>query len=243
MGAGPDLLYTFHCAYETQESTICYRAMEIVQGKIELGMVVLTPTDFTALGYVISTASFLVTRVNILYCLLYEEFIGEKCKNRELDSTDPLSYSFETSNDEHLTNLKACIEDTLCTHISYNYKQESEQVQYKYKELLQNNIYIRDTEYLECSSDIFSSDSAIPLANALKQCTNLQDLNLADNFKSIKTASAIANILKLTTDLQDVFILSPIPSPSAVVPVDGLQHCKHLCTLHKEILTCVLMVQ
>ena len=105
MGAGPNLLYTFHCAYETQESTICYRAMEIVQGKIYLGMVVLTPADFTALGYVISTASFLVISVSIRYCLLYEEFIDEKWKNRELDSTDPLLYSFETTVDENLTNM------------------------------------------------------------------------------------------------------------------------------------------
>ena len=128
-----------------------------------------------------------------------------------------------------LMDIKTCIEDSICTHISYNYKQESEQVLNKFNELLWKDIYIGDTEYLQCSSDIFSSDSALPLANALKKCTNLQDLNLADNFKSIKTASAIANILKSTTDLQDICILSPMPSHSAVLLVDGLQHCKHLC--------------
>ena len=68
--AGTDLLYTFHCAYETQESTICYRALEIVEGQIKLETVVLTPADFTALGYVISTASLLVTSVHINCCLL-----------------------------------------------------------------------------------------------------------------------------------------------------------------------------
>ena len=104
MGAGPDLLYTFYCAYETQESTICYRAMEIVHGKIVLAFVVLTPADFNALGYVISTASLLVTRVYIEYCSLYEEFIDEKWKNRELDSSDPLLYSFDITTDENLTN-------------------------------------------------------------------------------------------------------------------------------------------
>ena len=232
MGARPNLLYTFHCAYETQESTICYRAMEIVQGKIDLGMVVLTPADFTALGYVISTASLLVISVSIRFCLLYEEFIDEKWKNRELDSTDPLLYSFAATVGEKLTNVKACIKDSICTHISYNYKQESEQVLNKLNELLQKNLSIGEIEYSECSSDIFSSDSALPLANALKKCTNLQNLFLTDNFKSIKTANATANILKLTTDLQDIYILSPMPSPRAVVLVDGLQHCKHLCTLH-----------
>ena len=232
MSAGPDLLYTFHCAYETQESTICYRAMEIVQGEIDLAAVVLTPADFTALGYVISTASFLVTTVLTGFCLLYEEFIDEKWKNRELDSTDPLLYSFETTSDESVTNLKACIEDIFCTHISYNYKQKSEQLQYKFNELTHGSHYIGETEYSEYSSDIFSSDSALPLANALKQCTNLQCLKFYGNFKSIRTANAISNILKRTTDLQDIDIMSPMPSPSAVVLVDGLQHCKHLCRLH-----------
>ena len=230
----PNLLYIVHCAYETQESTICYRAMEIVQGQIVLEGVVLTPADFTALGYVISTASFLVTGVHIVYCLLYEEFIDEKWKNRELDSTDPLSYCFETTTAGFITNMNACIADTFCTHISYNYKQKYEQVLYKLNELdVETDDFCGGgrIEYSECSSDIFSLDSALPLANALKQCTNLQDLHLADNFKSIKTANAIANILKRTTDIQNILIWSPMSSPSAVVLVDGLQHCKHLCKL------------
>ena len=231
MSAGPDLLYTFHCAYETQESTICYRAMEIVQGQINLGMVVLTPADFTALGYVISTASFLVTSVIIIFCLLYEEFVDEKWKNRELDSTDPLLYSFETTVDVSGTNFKACIEDIFCTHISFNYKQKSEQVQYKFQELIDGGLLIGDTTYSEYLSDIFSSDSALLLVNALKKCTNLQYLTFSGNFKSIKTANVISNILKRTRDLQDITLMSPMPSPSAVVLVDGLQHCKYICTL------------
>ena len=237
--AGSDILYTFHCAYETQESTICGKAMEIVEGKIVLALVVLTPADFTALGYVISNTSLLVTRVYIRYCLLYEEFIDEKWMNRELDNTDPLSYSFETTFDGYLTNAKACIEDAFCTRISYN-KLKCEQVVYKLDELAleSNRTHIHGGivgeiayMYSECSSDIFSSESALPLANALKQCTNLQDLKLNDNFKSIKTANAIVDILKRTKDLQNIFILSPMPSLSAVVLVNGLQHYKHLHTL------------
>ena len=144
-------------------------------------------------------------------------------------------YSFETTADGYLTNFKTCVEDLICTHISYNYKKESAQAQYKCKEFAANTHYI-DGEleysvYSECSSDIFSSDSALPLSNALEQCTNLQGLKLIGNFKSNKTANAIAKILKRTTDLQDIDILSPMPSPRAVVLVDGLQHCKHLCTL------------
>ena len=60
---GTDPLYMFHCAYESQQEAICYRVMELLKGIISLLPGVLTPADFTALGYVISTASLMVTKV------------------------------------------------------------------------------------------------------------------------------------------------------------------------------------
>ena len=91
---GTDPLYMFHCAYESQQETICYRVMELLNGKIELFPGVLTPADFTALGYVISTASLMVTKVRFNQNLLYEDFVDDKLKSREVDKTDPLAYSF-----------------------------------------------------------------------------------------------------------------------------------------------------
>ena len=233
-----DPLYMFHCAYESQQETICYRVMELLNGQIKLFPGVLTPADFTALGYVISTASLMVTAIRFHQCLLYEDFVDDKWKSREVDKTDPLAYSFETAAVGYPMGLKICIEDLFCTHISYNFKPQYKQVEYKFKEVVDESLMFGyqsgvAKQYFECSSDIFSSDSALPLAEALKQCTNLQVIELNGNYKSRRTARAIANIFKNCTDLQEVDICAPMPSPNAVLVVDGLQHCKHL---HKLLL-------
>ena len=231
-----DPLYMFHCAYESQQGTICYRVMELLKGIICLLPGVLTPADFTALGYVISTASLMVTKVQFNQNLLYEDFVDDKLKSREVDKTDPLAYSFETAAIGSFMGFKTSIEDLFCTHISYNFKPQFKQVEYKLNEVFDESLkhdYHSGVvkHYLECSSDIFSSDSAVPLADAVKQCTNLQLLQLHGNYKSRRTARAIANIFKNCTGLQEVQIFAPMPSPSAVLVVDGLQHCKHLHTL------------
>ena len=233
---GTDPLYMFHCAYESQQETICYRVMELLKGIISLLPGVLTPADFTALGYVISTASLMVTKVEFNQNLLYEDFVDDKLKSREVDKTDPLSYSFETAAIGSFMGFKTCIEDLFCTHISYSFKPQFKQVKYKLNEVLDGSLEFDYhsgvvKHYLECSSDIFSSDSALPLADALKQCTNLQFLQLIGHYKSRRSARAIANIFKNCTDLQEVDIFAPMPSPCVVLIVEGLQHCKHLHTL------------
>ena len=224
---GTDPLYMFHCAYESQQETICYRVMELLNGQITLFPGVLTPADFTALGYVISTASFMVTAVTFNVCLLYEDFVDDKWMSREVDKTDPLSYSFETAAIGSSLGFKTCVEDLFCTHISYNFKPQYKQVKYKLKEVSDSSFqYDYQSgalkQYLECSSDIFSSDSALPLADALKQCTNIQVFELTGNYKSRRTARVIANIFKNCTDLEVVEISAPMPSPSAVLVVEGL---------------------
>ena len=234
----PDLLYTFHCAYETQEQFVCYRAIQLQRGDITLRYGVLTPADFTVLGYVISNASFLVSNVDIPHCLLYEDYTDDKWKNREVDSTDPLSYSFESAVARHFINMKICIEDLCSTRISYNSKPQYMQVLKKFGELSEGLLYDFQgyrgarKEFLDCSSDIFSSDSALPLADALKQCFNLKFLNLMGKYWSTKTASAIANIFKsCRLQLQEFKLYSAMPSSGAVPLVDGLRSCKHLHTL------------
>ena len=69
------MLYVCHCAYETQLICVCLRAMELLKGDILLESGVLTPADFTVLAYVITNAPHLVNVLDIMPCLLYEEFI------------------------------------------------------------------------------------------------------------------------------------------------------------------------
>ena len=235
----PDLLYRFHCAYETQEETVCYRAMELQQSGINIGFGVLTPADFTVLGYVISTASILVNFMFIPNILLYEEYIDDNWKNKELDNTDLLAYTFENTAAKYFTNIKLFTEVQFCSHISYNLKTHDKLAGYILEDLFEQlNFYDFNgqvgavKELMEGSSDIFSSDSALPLADALKQCTNLQKLRLKGNYKSIKTARVIANVLKGCKDLREFKIHGTMPSSSAVVLVNAIQNCKNLHKLN-----------
>ena len=41
----------------------------------------------------------------------------------------------------YFTNMKTCLVDLFCTHISYNYKQHAQQVRNKTKEVLHESIY------------------------------------------------------------------------------------------------------
>ena len=236
----PDHLYRLHCAYETQEESICCRAMKLQRGSIDLGFGVLTPADFTVLGYVISTAPLLVTLMTISNSLLYEEYIEDNWKDRELDNPDLLAYTFENTAAKYISNIKLLTEFLFCSHISYNHKPQEILAGYIHRALFEQLNHLYDfngqigavKQCMEGSSDIFSSDSASPLADSLKQCTNLQCLQLIGNYKSIKTARAIANILKGCTDLREFKIHGTMPSSSAVVLVNAIQNCKNLRNLY-----------
>lgn len=89
------------------------------------------------------------------------------------------------------------------------------------------------TDIVECSSDLFCSESALPLAKALKKCIHLQKLVMCGNYKSRKTTKVITNILKRATNLQDVWIMEGnMTSACAAALVKGLQNCKRLHRLY-----------
>ena len=51
-------------------------------------------------------SSTLVTYTNIPNILLYEEYIDDNWKDKELDNMDPLAYTFENTAAKYFTNLK-----------------------------------------------------------------------------------------------------------------------------------------
>ena len=72
------MLFVAHCIYENQQPQVCSLANQSLQGEINLQYCILTPADCIALGYVVSNASELVTKINIQACQLYEHSIGIK---------------------------------------------------------------------------------------------------------------------------------------------------------------------
>ena len=123
-----DILFVFHCAYETQQKSICQRAIEIKQGKIVLGSGVLTPADFNVLAYVIRAAS-QIKDIQFLPCLLYEKFIEEKWKYKEIHDEDMPASSFVSS--INFANAKAGVEYDLSSAMSFHKKAQSDNIENK----------------------------------------------------------------------------------------------------------------
>ena len=224
--SAPNMLYVFHCAYETQLACVCLRAMELLNGEILLESGVLTPADFTVLAYVITNAPHLVNVLDIFPCLLYEEFIEDKWKNKEIDYADVLSSSFHSSISNN--NVRAGAEYDLCTQISYNQKSDLKR-DGRMLDRLSFQVHSKNAmTMLQSSSDILSSDSAASLVNTLKHCSNIIAIGLVGNFNGMRSASLLAEVLQCGPNLKDFALLGELSSAGMELLTRALQHCRYL---------------
>ena len=226
-----NMLYVCHCAHETQLACVCLRAMELLNGVILLESGVLTLADFTVLAYVITNAPHLVNVLHIRPCLLYEEFIEDKWKNKEIDYADVLSSSFNSSMSDN--NVKASVEYDLCTQISYHKKSALK----KEGRMIDMLLFQLDSErnvmtMLQSSSDILSSDSAVSLVNALKHCSNIKVLSLVGNINGMRSASNLAEVLRCCSNLKDFVLYGDLSSSEMKLLTHALQHCKSLQVIY-----------
>ena len=88
-----NLLNVYHCAYETQLACVCLRAMELLNGGIQLESGVLTPADITVLVYVITNAPNIINTLLNMPCLLLWNTIGDKITARKFDYSVRVLYS------------------------------------------------------------------------------------------------------------------------------------------------------
>ena len=222
----PNMLYVCHCAHETQLACVCLRAMELLNGVIGLESGVLTPADFTVLAYVINNASHLVKGLSIMPCLLYEEFIEDKWKNKEIDYADVLSSSFDSSISDN--NVRAGAEYDLCTQISYHQKSTLK----KEGRMIDRLGFQKDSKsamtMLQSSSDILSSDSTVSLVNALKHCSNIKNIELICNFNGMKSASHLAEVLRCCSNLKEFVLYGDLSYSEMKLLTRALQHCRYL---------------
>ena len=225
----PSMLHVFHCAYETQLACVCVRAMELLNGEINLESGVLTPADFTVLAYVMTNSQHLVKVLRILPCLLYEDFIEVKWKNKEMDYANVLSSSFISSISD--INIRAGEEYDLCTQVSYHKKDplnRKKSMLDRFTFLMKNEVTINLSQ---SSSDILSSNSAVSLASALKHCSNIEVIQLTGNFNSKRSASILNDMLQCCSKLKEIFIWGYLSSSETKLLTHGLQHCNSLQSL------------
>ena len=220
----PNMLYVFHCVYETQLECVCHRAMELLDGKIDLESGVLTPADFNVLAYVITNASLLVKELDIQPCLLYEEFVEDKWKNKEINHAEVLSSSFWSSVSNH--NVRSAVEYDLCTQLSYYNKG-----QFNKGNKLQRLAFLTYTKsYLlfQSSSDLLSSDSAISLVDALKYCNKLDVVRLVGNFSSTTSARILSEVLRNSLNLKEFILYGYMSSSEMKLLAQSFHRCKSL---------------
>ncbi len=231
----PNSLYMLHCAHETQEQIVCYNALKQLNGSILITARVLTPADFTVLGYVISNTSNLIESVDIDSGLLYEDYNNDRWLNRDFDHTNLLSYNFRSTG--AIKNMKI-LEDELCASVSYNVK--SKNALTKIKEICNNKDIIDDffpwynsiNQVLLDSSDIFASSRAPPLVFALKQCQTLKKFAFIGNCNSKESAGIIVECCECFINLVHFKMLGCFSSPGALVIAEGLHNCKYLQTIN-----------
>ena len=239
----PNTLFLVHCTYENQQPELCHRALKMLDGEIEISPCTLTPADFTALSYVISNASHLVTRIRMLQCQLYEESLNEIWEIQKLNERD-LFHGIESLN-SGIAEICNVVNFVRSTQVSYKRNRQCSQISSRLSKYFHYMKYYRGSgdDYTRCISKVMekkgkksspnpvvlNSTSAQPFVQALTQCSNLQKIDVIDNFSSVGSAEIIARLLRNNvSSINNLNIINGLTSASAAILAEGLKCCKHL---------------
>ena len=241
-------LFLVHCTYENQQPELCRGALKILDGEISISPCTLTPADFTALSYVISNASHLVSGIHMSECQLYEESLNEIWEIQKLNERDFFHHGIESFN-SGMAEIGNVVNFVRSTQVSYKRNRQCYQMSSGLSKYFRYMKYYRDsaddyTRYMskfkknkEKNSSpypvVLNSTSAEPFVQALTQCSNLQKIYVIDNFSSVGSAEIIARLLRNNaSSIKNLTIINGLTSASAAELANGLKCCNHL-----EILT------
>ena len=240
-------LFMVHCTYENQRPELCRRALKMMHGEISISPCTLTPADFIALSYVISNASHLVTVIQIVECQLYEESLNEIWEIQKLNERDFFHHGIESFN-SGIAEIGNIVNFVRSTQISYKRYHHCYQISSRLNKYFDYMEYYRDsadvyTRYMsktmESSSSsypvVLNSNSAQPFVQALTQCSNLQKIDVIDNFSSVGNAEIIARLLRNnSSSIKNLTIINGLTSASVAILAKGLKCCNHLEMLTLE---------
>ena len=240
-----DKLFLIHCIHENQQPELCRVALEMMNGVISFSPCTLTPADFTALSYVISNASHLVSGIRMLECQLYEESLNEIWETQKLNERDFFHHGIESFN-SGIAEIGNVANFVRSTQVSYKRNCQCYQISSRVREYFHYMKCYRDsaddytrymTKVMESKSSsnpvVLNSTSAQPFVQALTQCANLKKIYVTDNFSSVGSTEIIARLLRNNgSSIENLNIIYGLTSTSAAILAKGLKCCKHL-----EILT------
>ena len=249
-------LFLVHCTYENQQPELCRRALKMMHGVISIPPCTLTPADFSALSYVISNASHLVSRIDVSECQLYEEYLTEIWEIQKLNERDFFHHGIE-SFVIGMAEIGNVVSFVKSMQVSYKRNRQCYQRSIRLNKYCQYMKYYRDiaddyTRHMSKSKKnkkknsssypvVLNSTSAQPFVQALTRCSNLQEIYVIDNFSSVGSAEIIARLLRNNaSSIRNLTIINGLTSASAAELAKGLKCCNNLeiLTLEDNYLNC-----
>ena len=256
-----DDLFQIQCAFESQQSIICDSVIQSgEEGSLTLKNRIMTPSDLTALGFVISNASYPVKKLVLNRCKIGEEemdaflkeagdkilsittfcFHGGNCTIRELKVINALLKELTSLITLDISNtalgpqkVKALTRDIHLTNLK---KLEVSHINEGAQELCDAFSFsvllpcLRETSLIEVRDIKLSSDKIEALLDGFEHCTSLHLIKCNINKDGAKP---LAEGLKHCTNLQTLDLHSnSIGADGARALAEGLKHCTNLQTLN-----------
>ena len=193
------------CAFESQQSTTCNCLVESNDGRLSFDGMYLNPTDFTAIGYIISNAT---------NCPV-EELGFKRCNFRE----EGVEVLLKETGQIKIKSIKH-------VHFSSNCSQE------QFRVLIYLLQYLTSLQTLDLASTRIGIEKMRVLASSLEHFSNLKKLKLYGNGISSQGAKALTKGLEHCSDLHTLDLReNKLGDDSAKALAEGLEHCSDLHTL------------
>ena len=228
-----DCLHRVQCAFESQQSIVCDHAIREEIGVLDISRSTLTPADLTAVGYVISSTSHTITKVDMSGCSLHADhvrvFLREVSSNK-LKPIQILELSRNNIGDVGAAalalGLKFCINLQELRLINNKIGDDGAAA------LAQGLKSCNSLQTLQLTINSIGADGATALAEGLKFFSNLRKLGLSDNSIGDDGAAALAERLKSCNNLENLVLSNNgIGNDGAAALAEGLKSCNNLRVL------------
>ena len=234
-----DDLFSIQCAFESKQSVVCdYIHKHATDGCLSFKNQFISPSDFTAIGYVMASGTSSIETLVFDRCVFqlegantFLEEVGEK-----VSSIKSLCF-YNCGGRELVKSVQ-----TLCKKTTSLKKLDLPEIEvqtYNWKEIVIDLVdglkHCNSLQTLKLEKNYIGDDGAKALADSLKHCNSLQTLNLESNKIGADGAKALADGLKHCNSLQTLNLeKNYIGADGAKALADGLKHCISLQTLNLE---------
>ena len=234
-----DDLFSIQCAFESKQSVVCdYIHKHATDGCLSFKNQFISPSDFTAIGYVMASGTSSIETLVFDRCVFQLEgantFLEED--GEKVSSIKSLCF-YNCGGRELVKSVQ-----TLCKKTTSLKKLDLPEIEvqtYNWKEIVIDLVdglkHCNSLQTLKLEKNYIGDDGAKALADSLKHCNSLQTLNLESNKIGADGAKALTDGLKHCNSLQTLNLeKNYIGADGAKALADGLKHCISLQTLNLE---------